>query len=1091
MAKKFDFLSPGVEIREIDQSFLPQEREAEGPIIIGRTRKGPANKPVRVRNLDDFVSVFGLPIAGGSTVQGDMWRDGNMAGPTYASYAAQAWLASEQSPVTIVRLAGDEKSGASSFGKAGWALSASINSAALSNSTAYGLFLIQSASAVTMTTGSLAAVFYANKGYLTLDGTQASDGVTNTKKAGTFIKSVATNCEFKLAIYNEAGEQVGNSLPFNFSRNSPNYLRSVFNTNPQLVNETTEATVVNGGQRKTYWLGESFTRELDDLSLLGLSAGAVYGILLPLEAGSVNWSDHREGAQEAQSGFLISQKSKGQVDLFRFKSLHVGEEIQKNYIIAIENINEPTNATVDAYGTFTVCVKTTSGQTIERYSGCNLNPSSPNYIGKRIGDQYQEWSDQDRRYRTYGDYQNQSDIIYVDIKDFVKNGGAQGHLPVGFKGPVRPKGFTLAHGSTGAQTLGDVVDTRTAASAVIQATNGAADTDTILITAADGTSATFTAKTSPGANPEFNRGGADHGLANLKAAIEANATIGSKVTVSAVTEPSSGTFQMTITQVTAGTVGNGKAVTIGTGDFTAYTVNGGSAGASGTFTGGVDTTDDFTGAFVKGNASVPGAAGSSTNFVIGPTNFSASFLFPALPLRANGTEGGAADPYRAYYGIRPSIGSTTTTHDPDYCDYLRRLPATIDSFTPATDYEHSFIFTLDDLVINSSNNTVTYTSGSWSQTADTSTTSWTSPANTQANQNGDIGSLLDLGVRQFSLPLHGGFEGWDITEREPLRDDLINLHSSRNDSANYLHYTINKALDSIRDPEVVPGNLLAIPGIRRPLITNRVISIAEDRKDVLAIIDLEHDYLPLAERDTADTNASTLGDVGQAVSTLRSRNLNSSYACTFYPWVQASDNLNGSELVWLPPSVAALGAFGKSQARSELWFAPAGFNRGGLGSLGGSRGPAVLQARQRLDSKERDQLYEQNINPIATFPAEGVVIFGQKTLQADASALDRINVRRLLLFLKSRVNEVSRNLLFDNNVQSTWNRFKGQVEPLLADTQARFGLSGYKLVLDETTTTADLIDRNIMYAKIFVKPARAIEYIVVDFVITRTGADFV
>jgi len=189
--------------------------------------------------------------------------------------------------------------------------------------------------------------------------------------------------------------------------------------------------------------------------------------------------------------------------------------------------------------------------------------------------------------------------------------------------------------------------------------------------------------------------------------------------------------------------------------------------------------------------------------------------------------------------------------------------------------------------------------------------------------------------------------------------------------------------------------------------------------------------------------------------------------------------------------VAALGAFGKSQAQSDVWFAPAGFNRGGLGYLGGQRGPKVLQARQRLDSKERDALYEVNINPIATFPAEGVVIFGQKTLQADGSALDRINVRRLLLFLKARVSDVSRNLLFDQNVQSTWNRFKSEVNPILSDVKARFGLADYKLILDETTTTADLVDRNIMYAKIYVKPARAIEYIVVDFVITRTGADFV
>jgi len=254
---------------------------------------------------------------------------------------------------------------------------------------------------------------------------------------------------------------------------------------------------------------------------------------------------------------------------------------------------------------------------------------------------------------------------------------------------------------------------------------------------------------------------------------------------------------------------------------------------------------------------------------------------------------------------------------------------------------------------------------------------------------------------------------------------------------------------------------------------------------------LENDYIPSAEREDDVTDEDSLGDVAQAISSLKARALNSSYACTFYPWVQIADNLNNGKLVWIPSSVAALGAMARSQAQSELWFAPAGFNRGGLGFLGGSRGPKVLQARQRLDSKERDLLYEVNINPIATFPAEGVVIFGQKTLQASESALDRINVRRLLLYLKSRVSEISRNLLFDQNVQSTWNRFKAEVNPVLSDTRARFGLSDYKLILDETTTTADLVDRNIMYAKIYIKPARAIEYIVVDFVITKTGADFV
>jgi len=276
------------------------------------------------------------------------------------------------------------------------------------------------------------------------------------------------------------------------------------------------------------------------------------------------------------------------------------------------------------------------------------------------------------------------------------------------------------------------------------------------------------------------------------------------------------------------------------------------------------------------------------------------------------------------------------------------------------------------------------------------------------------------------------------------------------------------------------------PGFNKASVTDKMISIAEARTDLLAIIDLDGDYKPRFEG-----LSYSLGDVTTTISNIKQRNLNSSYACAFYPWVQITDNLNGSRPVWIPSSVAALGAFARSQAQTDVWFAPAGFNRGGLGNLGGSRGPRVIQARDRLDSRQRDLLYEVNINPIATFPSEGVVIFGQKTLQADSSALDRINVRRLLIYLKSRVNTISKNLLFDPNLEVTWSRFRAQTEGVMSDVRARFGLSDYRIVLDETTTTADLIDRNIMYAKIFVKPARAIEYIVVDFVITKTGADFV
>ena len=961
MAKKFDFLSPGIQMREIDQSFIPVGRDAEGPIIIGRTRKGPANKPIKIKNLDDFISVFGAPVPGGTGVQGDVWREGNVIGPTYAAYAAQAWLASEQAPVVMVRLAGVEHPSATT-GKAGWQLDNSPDSSAASNGTAYGLFLVDDTAAVragSFGTGSLGAIFYANSGYLTLSGSATGDVVT-ANGSGAFIVSAGPNKEFRMLVYNSVGAVEENVL-FNFDRNSSKYIRSVFNTNPQLTN----SAIVDSADLKSYWLGESFLREVSD-NVSNTAKGSVIGVLLALESGSYNWSDRQQEATEAKSGWVISQRASNQQRLFRFKCLHVGDEFQKNYMIAIEDIKESSNPNVEAYGSFTVSIKDLSGGTVEQYNNVNLNPSSPNYIAKRIGDQYQTWDETNRRYYTYGDFKNLSDYIYVEMQANVGDGGGQGLLPAGFFGPVRPKGFQIASGSLGARTQ----------------------------TSADGTTL-----------------------------------------------------------------------------FPAAFVKGGAGGTAGALS--------YAGIAAIGHDNFVSCSVAATT---------ASFNFPKLALRGGGTEGGAPDPYRVHYGIRPKLSSTSNQNDPDYGDYLRGLNSIVDSFTPSTDnFEYSFVFSLDDLIINTNTNVVTYTSGSWSNTEAGTSTSFTSPNNTEQYYSGSFGELLDLNVRQFLMPVWGGTDGFEITEREPIRNDLIGATLA--ETTNYVQYTLNRALDSVKDPEIVAANLLVMPGIFEPLIANKIITTADSRKDVLAIVDLQGDYIPRAE--SKDTAANRLGSVTSVVANTKARNLNSSFACAFYPWVQISDNISGGQYVWVPASVAALGALGKSQAQADVWFAPAGFNRGGLGNLGGSRGPAVIQARQRLDSRDRDKLYEVNINPIATFPAEGVVIFGHKTLQSGQSALDRINVRRLVLLLKSKVSAISRNLLFDNNVESTWLRFKSQVDPVLSDIRARFGLTDYKIVLDETTTTPDLIDRNIMYAKIFIKPGRAIEYIVVDFIITKTGADFV
>jgi phage tail sheath protein FI len=294
-------------------------------------------------------------------------------------------------------------------------------------------------------------------------------------------------------------------------------------------------------------------------------------------------------------------------------------------------------------------------------------------------------------------------------------------------------------------------------------------------------------------------------------------------------------------------------------------------------------------------------------------------------------------------------------------------------------------------------------------------------------------------------------------------------------------------MDTVADPETVNMNLLTMPGLTNAGLTEQMISVCEDRGDAMSLIDLPNVYIPQAEayKSSIDKRIGTTPD--GAAKSLRDRRIDSSYGATFYPWVQTRDSATGQAL-WVPPSVAMMGVLATSERKSELWFAPAGFNRGGLSE--GAAGIPVTGITQRLTSKERDILYEASINPIASFPSTGIVVFGQKTLQERQSALDRINVRRLVIYLKKQISIISSQILFEQNVQATWNRFISLVEPFLANVKVRYGITDYRLILDDATTTPDLIDQNIMYAKIMVKPARAIEYIAIDFVVASTGASF-
>jgi phage tail sheath protein FI len=263
-----------------------------------------------------------------------------------------------------------------------------------------------------------------------------------------------------------------------------------------------------------------------------------------------------------------------------------------------------------------------------------------------------------------------------------------------------------------------------------------------------------------------------------------------------------------------------------------------------------------------------------------------------------------------------------------------------------------------------------------------------------------------------------------------------------------------------------------------------MINVCEARTDALAIIDIPGIYIPRAQTKTGFGPQFSLDT---CVSTFKGRATNSSYACTYYPWLKVVDTVNGNQL-WAPPSVAMLGVLSSVDKKADPWFAPAGFTRGGLTE--GAAGIPVVAVCEQLTAKQRDKLYEANINPIAQFPTEGIVVYGQKTLQVTKSALDRINVRRMLIYVKREISKIAATTLFEPDVQTTWTIFSGRCTEVLSSVKARLGIADFKLVLDETTTTPDLVDRNIMYAKIYLKPVKAIEFIAVDFVITNAGASF-
>jgi len=326
-----------------------------------------------------------------------------------------------------------------------------------------------------------------------------------------------------------------------------------------------------------------------------------------------------------------------------------------------------------------------------------------------------------------------------------------------------------------------------------------------------------------------------------------------------------------------------------------------------------------------------------------------------------------------------------------------------------------------------------------------------------------------IGQRKFVIPFQDGFDGSNPATDIKSGTDIVGDNTQGFDLSSASatgSVAFKRAINAISNPDEYDINLLALPGVIHSIhssVTNHAIDKIESRADAFFIMDGSH-YS--ASIQTAINDVQTL---------------DSNYVATYYPWVKVIDEVKNKP-TWVPPSVVLPGVYAQNDRIGQEWFAPAGLNRGGL--------TEVLEAETRLTNAERDDLYENRVNPIASFPGQGVVVFGQKTLQGKPSALDRINVRRLLINLRKFIASSSRFLVFEQNTAALRNRFLNIVNPYMEQVQANAGLSAFRIVMDDSNNTPDVVDRNQLVGQIFIQPTRTAEFIVLDFVVQPTGAAF-
>ena len=352
---------------------------------------------------------------------------------------------------------------------------------------------------------------------------------------------------------------------------------------------------------------------------------------------------------------------------------------------------------------------------------------------------------------------------------------------------------------------------------------------------------------------------------------------------------------------------------------------------------------------------------------------------------------------------------------------------------------------------------------------------------------------------KFTNMLYGGFDGVNILDKDAhrLNDRAssielmagggvrghLNLHADSSPGSgkdNNIVSSYRAAANIITDPFASRVNIVAVPGIKEPFVTDYVSEKTREYSKAIYLMDIPS-YGGGASAARLYGGESTVPDVLETTEQFETRAIDNNYVATYFPDVVFRDDINNLNLK-LPASIVALKALGYNDSVAYPWFAPAGFNRGALDN--------VVNTEVRLNAEDRNVLYEGRINPIANFPNGGFVIFGQKTLQQDRSSLDRVNVRRMLLEVKRIVSDIANRLIFEQNTPQTRAKFVAEATPALATIQAQQGIDQFQVIMDSTNNTNEDIETNRLNGRIVLVPTRAIEFIAVDFIITNAGVSF-